>query len=496
MAFDAKPNRLCSQCDFKLSRYNAGRRCGSCERNGTPRLPLRAWRDPAVAEALAAWDFGKVLRLLRAAAQLSQREMAQLCGIGQATLSELESGCRRLTHIDKIISLLKRLEVPSELTPIPVPGGRSRSDSDQTEVTWDSPFHIAQRRGSTFMSNTNPVALDLLFGQVQGLVNRYEREGAMRLAPEALDLRSVLQELIEGQQPARLRRRVFYLAAQASGLLAYMAVNAGRSAVAEAYCEEAVELAQEADAPSIAMWALGTRSLAAYYDRRYGEALEWANAGVDIDPHNPQAIRLQVNGRARALGQLGDHRGVDRAVGAAEELSGRHHVPEGLTSCISFEPYGLARTLANAATAYVPLNDTEKVVRYAGKINRHIEEVDSPWSYALVNLDVATALLVGRNPDAEQAMSIGHQVLDDDGGPPIFSVVQRATDLAVHARPFESLAVVQDYRDTLSAWRTTPDTRALVGSATMTRHIRTPGRTAEGAPPRRSPHISADTPDQ
>lgn len=495
MALDAKPDRLCLQCDCKLSRYNAGQRCGSCQRNGTPRLPDRVWRDPAVAEALATWDFGAALSLLRAAAQLSQRDMAYLCGIGQPTLSELESGSRRLTHIDKIISLLKNLGVPSGLTPIALPGNHPRSDGDQQDVRWDSRFHIAQRRTATLMSNTSSMALDLLYGQVQGLVNRYEREGAMRLAPEALALRANLQELIEGRQPARHRRSLFYLAAQASGLLAYMAVNAGRPVVAEAYCGEAVELAQEADAPSVAMWALGTRSLAAYYDRRYGDALAWADTGVEIDPHHPQAIRLQVNGRARALGQLGDHKGAARAVGAAEELSCRHHVPEELTSCISFEPYGLARTLANAATAYVSLHDTENVLRYAGQINQHIEAGESPWSYALVNLDVATALLMGRNPDVEQAMSIGHQVLEADGGPPILSVVQRATDLAVHAQAFDSLAAVQDYRDRLSAWRTTPDTRAIVESATMTRHIQTPGRTADGATPRRNPRVSADTPD-
>ncbi|WP_344282851.1 helix-turn-helix domain-containing protein [Streptomyces hebeiensis] len=453
------------------------------------------WEDPAVRHALSTWDFGTALRLVRESAQLSQRDMAALCGLGQATLSELEAGKRRLTHIDKIITLLQDLAVPAGLAPVALPG--SSSSPETTSVAgprWESPVEIAQRLTAATLSNTTPAAISLMKRQIDGLVDRYEEEGAHQLAPEALHLRTAIQPLLEGQQPARQRRSLFQLAAQASGLLAYMAVNAGRPVIAEAYCEEAAALATEADDPSLLMWILGTRSLAAYYDHRFNDALNWADAGIRIDPHHAQAIRLYSNGRARALGKIGDRRGTDQAIDIAQELSVRHNAPDGLTSCISFEPYGMARTLANAATAYVALGDTGRVLEYAGQIDHLVATSDSAWTQALVSLDVATALLAGPRPDIEHSMDLGRQVLEGDGGPPILSVVQRATSLYEQAKPFQDLHAVQDYRDALTAWRATPRTLELTQSVTMAQDALPPGRTAGGAPNRHQRFPSRPSP--
>lgn len=86
-------------------------------------------------------------------------------------------------------------------------------------------------------------------------------------------------------------------------------------------------------------------------------------ASALLPPNHPQAVRLLVNGRARVLGKLGDRNQAERAIGQALELSDRHHVAPGLTSCISFSPYGRARTLSNAMTAPVDLQGTGHVLR-------------------------------------------------------------------------------------------------------------------------------------
>ncbi|WP_329453314.1 helix-turn-helix domain-containing protein (plasmid) [Streptomyces sp. NBC_01724] len=79
------------------------------------------WRDIEVREALVAWDFGQVSRLVRQRGSLRQDDMAQLTGLSQAFLSMLESGARRLTNIDKIVEFLAGLGVPTELVPLPLP---------------------------------------------------------------------------------------------------------------------------------------------------------------------------------------------------------------------------------------------------------------------------------------------------------------------------------------------------------------------------------------
>ncbi|MFD9483365.1 helix-turn-helix domain-containing protein [Streptomyces sp. NPDC059991] len=432
------------------------------------------WRDPEIVTALTAWEFGAAFRKIRQITPLSQDDLAALTGLSQSYLSALESGNRRLTNAERIKGVLGRLGVPPYAAPTLVPGAVAPlAPAAPTEVlpeaVWESPVDVARRLNTTTASNTDPTTLLVLKEGISDVVERYETEGPYRLAGEVLKLRCYTDELLEGRQPPRQRETLFKLAAQASGLLGYMAVNAGREALAEAYCTEAEDLATHIGDRELIMWIHGTRSLNAYYAGRYDEAVARADAGVALDPGHPQAIRLQVNGRARALGKLGDAADAERAIAAAEDLSQHHQVPNGLTSCISFAPYAMARTLANAATAHVALCSPKWVLAYANQIDELVEHSDSAWSRALVRLDVATALITGDRPDIEQAMMLGRQVLRADGGAPIRSVVQRAGDLHRIAAPWHDVPAVREYGDALREWQAAPQARALVKSAKISR---------------------------
>ncbi|MFB7630442.1 helix-turn-helix domain-containing protein [Streptomyces sp. NPDC056149] len=481
--------RRCDGCGCPLSRYNPDPLCSACARSSTvPKgtvisVPDHIWQDLDLREALYDWDFGRLSRLVRQRTSLRQEDIARLTGLGQAYLSMLESGARKLTHIDKIVQFLAGLGTPGELIALPLPhrppqlvvDGRSPQNDGMnptatpSSTAWESPLDIARRLNDTTSSNTDPATITVLEHGVIDIVDRYEAEGPHRLASEAVDLRSFIQERLVGRQPPRQRESLFRLAAQTSALLGYMAVNAGREPVAEAYCREAEELAKEIADTELLMWIHGTRSLNAYYAGRYDRAVQCAEAGLAIAPENPQAIRLQSNGRARALGKLGDRSAAVRAIAAAEDLSSRHAVHAGLTSCISFEPYGTARTLANAATVHVALADASRVLAYAHQIDELVEQSDSAWSRALVRLDVATALLTDPQPDVEQAMALGRQVLDSGGGPPIRSVVQRAGDLLTGAESWKSVPAVREYAEAHRTWRSTPHTMELARSDRMAR---------------------------
>ncbi|MFF9211919.1 MULTISPECIES: helix-turn-helix domain-containing protein [unclassified Streptomyces] len=423
-------------------------------------------------------DFGPALARVRRLASLRQEEMARITGLSQPFLSALESGSRRLTHYDKIVTLLERLAVPDHALPQlftrGAPQASERSGPRPALVgqpaaaaPWESPLDVAGRLNTTVSSNTDSATLAMLAQQIGDIVDRYEADGPHKLGPRTVELRRFIQTLLEGRQPPRQRTELFRLGAQASGLLSYMAVNAGHETNAEAYSMEALQLAQEIDDSQLMMWIFGTRSLAAYYSGRYGQALEWADAGLAIDPGNAQAIRLLANGRARALGKLGDATGAQRAITEAEDLSVGHRLPEGLTPCISFAPYSIARTLANAATAHVALGNTREVIQYADQVDDLVEHSDSAWSRALVRLDVATALLAGPQPDVEHAMMLGMQVLEAGGGPPIRSVIQRAGELHATATAWHRLPAVREYAEALRSWHTAPLTQAVANSAKM-----------------------------
>ncbi|MDX3388338.1 hypothetical protein PV682_43935 [Streptomyces niveiscabiei] len=278
-------------------------------------------------------------------------------------------------------------------------------------------------------------------------------------------MRRLTHTLLDGHQPPATRRELFRLAARASGLLGYMAVNTGDFALAEAYGTEARDLSREIGDLDTELWARGTLSFGLYYAGRYGEADACAAAAVERAPRHVQSIRLLVNGRARALGKTGDRRAVEQVIGQALRLSDLHEVPAGLTPCISFEPYERARTLANAVTSHVALRNTAQVLRAAGQIDDLVEHSASVWSRSLGRLDVATALLQQRVPEVDHAMTLGLEALRFCADTPISSVYQRSRDLRKQAAPWRDRPQVRDYGDECRIWSSWPVTLAMASCA-------------------------------
>ncbi|MGW3728884.1 hypothetical protein [Streptomyces sp. NPDC000851] len=325
----------------------------------------------------------------------------------------------------------------------------------------ENPLDIVSRARQLTAGNADEATLAFLSSSLEGVTARYEADGPYALRPQTRHLRQLAHTLLDGRQPPRARRELFRLAARASGLLGYMAVNMGDFTLAEAYCTEARELSRAIDDTETELWAGGTLSLSFYYAGRYSEADACAAAAVDLAPRSAQSIRLLANGRARALGKLVQRQAAARAVGQALELSELHDVPAGITPCISFEPYGHARTLANAVTAHVSLGNVDQVLSDAQQIDDLVEHSDSAWSRALVRLDVSAALLQQPSPDLDHAMSLGREALVLCGDTPIRSVWQRARDLYEQAMSWREQSSVGEYGEELRAWSSQPAALAM-----------------------------------
>jgi tetratricopeptide (TPR) repeat protein len=345
--------------------------------------------------------------------------------------------------------LLKVLAPPPPPAPLP------------TREEDDDPLAIVTRAQQLTVSNADAATLAFIDSSLESVSARYEQDGPHALRREVRKIRRLAHALLDGRQPPRVRRELFRLAARASGLLGYMAVNVGDFELAQAHCTEALDLSEEIGDLDTELWAGGTLSFALYYAGLYERADARAAAAVERGPRSAQSIRLLVNGRARALAKSGDRRTAENAISKALDLSDRHDVPVGLTSCISFEPYGRARTLANAVTARVSLHDTAKALSDADRIDDLVEHSDSAWSRALVRLDVSTALLRRRTPDLDHAMALGREALRLCGSTPIRSVWQRSNELFQQAGAWRTHPSVSEYGDELRVWNAQPAAVAM-----------------------------------
>ena len=263
------------------------------------------------------------------------------------------------------------------------------------------------------------------------VIGRYELEGPGRLFSETQALHRLCRDLGERVSGAAERAHLARVSARQAALLAYMSVNLGEHHRAERYAWGATMLATAVKDSALLAWIKGTQSFCAYYQHRYHDALNLARVGITLAGDDGQRIRLLVNGVARAAGRLGERDVVDRAVASAfEGLDAAS--PTKMTSCIDLAPYGQARVLANAATAYLSVGEPARALTLVEQLRVTVAESESDWSRALVGLDEATALVLHPDADLAHAAEVGSAALAVSAHNPIASIAGRATELVRH----------------------------------------------------------------
>ncbi|WP_154697201.1 helix-turn-helix transcriptional regulator [Lentzea guizhouensis] len=453
---------------------NTTRMCGRCLREfgGLDKPPAGLTKEffstPEMCAALDANHMGKVFKAYRQHERfvkllgrpLSQEEFGRWLGLSQTAVSRIE-GAKPEENLGALRKYAAALHIPNDLLWFDFPGENRASRAFQDAACsgksadsfeWESPAAIAER-ATAFAASSSDSVIELTRIAVTDVMSRYEAEGPSKLVAEALKIRKTTQEVLDGWIHPAKRDEIVRLAAQSAALLGYMAVNAGKFNVAKAYCAEGEMMASVANDVDLMMWVRGTQSFCAYYEKDYVKAAEIARSGIALDPTSPQAIRLRSNGEARALGMLGQRDEAASAISdGARLLDAIADDSEILDSCISFSPYGYARFAANAATAWVPLGNLDRVVQYIGEIDTAVEEADSNWSRVLTRLDIATAALIRNPPDLEQAASFGITALRKCGKNPIQSIRQRAATLRDIASQWIVVPVIREFIELHNAW--------------------------------------------
>lgn len=341
---------------------------------------------------------------------------------------------------------------PEEIGVAPASG----QPPNRKDMLIEPPSLILARIRQQDGAGVSDAMLDVLELYVADVVDRYEEEGPAVLAPDVVRQRQWVEPFLHHWVKPRHHERLVKVAGQLSGQLSYMAINLGRFSSARAYGIEAFELANGIEDDELRAWTRGTQSLAEFYAGRYKTALELAEDGRRYAGSGRQAVRLAVNGQARALGHLGGtegRRAVDKAVGEAYELLGTFPPAPGMTPCISFGVYSEARVASNAATAYLPLAwGTAKVLEHAARASEIVDASPSLWSKALVRLDMATALIKAERPDIERAAVLAREAMTISSGNRIESIKQRTRSLVAEMAPWSAEPAIAAIIDEADVW--------------------------------------------
>jgi transcriptional regulator with XRE-family HTH domain len=374
---------------------------------------------------------GRQLAAWRGTAHETQRSLADQLPFSRSTVANVEIG---------------RQQAPREFwqrcDDLLGARGDSLASYDQLAAVIDRQAHADLQRAHAQLTGgrAGPTRRSALESPTEILARR-----ATLLAPETVQARQLVDQLLAGNQRLHQRARLFELAGRLSGQLSYMAINLGSFDTARAYGTEAFELARFIEHDELSAWVRGTQSLAAYYTGDYRRSLVLAQDGQRYAKDGVQAVRLAVNGEARALGKLRDRRGTAEAVTRAYRLLERFPPATGMTPCISFGIYSEARTASNAATAYLAIADTKRVMAYTEYAMQIADGSPSRWSRALVRLDTATALLKREKPAPEGAGLLGSEAITATRGLHIESIRQRSRDLATDLRPWLHLPQVAEF---------------------------------------------------
>jgi tetratricopeptide (TPR) repeat protein len=307
---------------------------------------------------------------------------------------------------------------------------------------------VEQQRAWLSSLHADAPKLDYLAGAVGQIIAQSDLAPVSQLDVRARTLRTHLQQMLRQPHHPPVAQNLYTTAAYLSGVQAALAIDLGRLDAGRAYAREAFDLAEATGDVDLTAWARAAQSLVEYYDGQFLDALALADDGLKRSPRGVHAVRLSVNGRARALGKMGDRDGVERAVDHAWAVLEEHAPPAAeMSANMTDGVYCEARTAGNAATAYLALGDAKEVEHYATLALRTFDRLGVTHTQAMTRIDIATVLLNPGSRELERATGLVTEALEITAGERKYPVVQRTGEFLAAAEPWHALPAVREVRE-------------------------------------------------
>lgn len=279
---------------------------------------LGLWQRDDVIAALAAGNYGALIKAWRKWTGHSQSEAAARCGLSQPDISELERGRRRATSAAVQGRILDGLGVPPGLRPLP-------RGSLPIPILTDAP------NTDTAARLNDAVTEDRLDQEVLHYLERLlaehrrieDRLGARLLLPVVSAQATTLERLAR-HASGQLHDEALSLCAQYAQFRAWMHHDQRDDASALRLFAQAESQAQEAGDPTMAAHVLSMKAHLAWGAGnplacvKYAQAAQWTE-----DRITPGALGMATQMEARGLAILHDAHAADRATDRAEQLLAR-----------------------------------------------------------------------------------------------------------------------------------------------------------------------------
>uniref|UniRef100_UPI0036D25F3E helix-turn-helix domain-containing protein n=1 Tax=Saccharothrix longispora TaxID=33920 RepID=UPI0036D25F3E len=311
-------------------------------------MPVEFWNHPPLRRALLARDMGAVIRAYRThphhGRPVRQETVATWIGLSSTRLSRIENGepvndLTKLTRWAQLLRIPRHLlwfHLPAEVgddvaSGTPVAGGQESAgdallpnDTSAEAMDAGNAEQLRRRLDSLLSGTASSARLEMVEQQVLDHLTQYTRTGpAEALGSLVPDLAEV-HALAARRHPLAVHRTLSTAITMLTLLVADAHMKRGLVDDARRWYRTALLSARDGDDPLLAALVLAQQTMLAYYYETPEQTIRLARRAQELVADTVcDAAVLAAAAEARALGKLGDARGVHHALADARRLTDR-----------------------------------------------------------------------------------------------------------------------------------------------------------------------------
>jgi hypothetical protein len=213
-------------------------------------------------------------------------------------------------------------------------------------------------------------------GTIEQLAVSYLNTPPAPMLIQAVQLRSAIVKTLKShERPRALEVEYLIAAGRLSGVLAYAALDLGKSSDAQLHASAAFQCADRVNDSELSAWARGTQALIARFDGNYELALNLVTEGYQKHAGKGTSAPRLLCGEAQSLANLGDSEGTNNAIIKAAQSRDKLRTRDSLGGLFSFSE---AKQHYYSSSSLIWLDEPDNARRAAQEASKAI----GMWSEA------------------------------------------------------------------------------------------------------------------